>query len=353
MKKSIVLIGPKPNSRGGIASVIAAYFNTGLSKKWPMVFLPTYLEGGKLAKFNCAVTALVRFAGFLLQNKAALLHVHVASHNSFWRKAMFMQLAFLTRCPVLLHLHSGGFPVFYQNECGRFRKFLIRYYLGRVSALIVLTESWQSAYAQFKPKRIIVLPNFVELTAVNRAPTQPTLVFLGRLTREKGFFDLLQAVSLLKQLHPSLIVRAGGEGSTPEVASLVCALNIEKHISLEGWVEGPQKQELLCCATVFVLPSYVEAMPMGILEAMACGLPVIASRVGGIPDMIEHNVNGVLVDAGKPAELAEQIDRLLADDALREKLAKVGRQTVIDRYSVDAVVPVLKKLYLDFGIEPS
>lgn len=91
---------------------------------------------------------------------------------------------------------------------------------------------------------------------------------------------------------------------------------------------------------------------MGILEAMSYGLPVVATRVGGVPDVIKHGVNGVLVNVGQVSELAAEIDHLLSDSIFRGCLAHAGRQTVEWHYSPEAVLPLLDSLYSDFNIEP-
>ena len=349
--KVICMMGPPPQAKGGIASVIDMYFSYGLLEKWPIIFIPTYIEGGRLTKFFCTAKAVVRFINLLSQNKIALLHVHVARRNSFWRKAIFIQLAFLSACPVLIHLHSGGFFSFYEEECGKLKKFWIKYLLKN-STLIVLTKFWKKNYEIFFPKNIIVIPNFVELPSLNKEPTRPTLIFLGRLTREKGIFDLFEAISLVKPFYPNLLVRLGGESeSIDAICRELDRLEIRSNIMLEGWVDGKKKREMMSQATAFVLPSYIEGLPMGVLEAMACGLPVIATRVGGVPDVIKHRVNGVLVDAGQPTELAAEIDYLLSNSSFRDRLARAGRQTVECHYSPEAVLPLLDSIYSDFNIE--
>jgi glycosyltransferase involved in cell wall biosynthesis len=351
MSKLIVLIGPSPESKGGIASVIAAYRDAGLFDKWPVMFLPTHVEAGKWGKLSCAIKALSCMVRMLLQHKVGLLHVHVARYNSFWRKAVFMQLAFMANCPVLIHLHSGGFPAFYA-ECSPLKQRLIRYFLKQAAGLIVLTPSWVAAYTPFSPKAIHVLPNFVTFTDTPLEITaDPDLIFLGRLTHEKGVFDLFKAVSKLTADHPGLVVRLGGEGDRSAVDEALQNLNIVQHIKLEGWVDGDKKAQLLTSGGIFVLPSYVEGLPMGILEAMSAGLPVVATRVGGVPDIVEHDVNGLLVEAGDDAGLAQQLNRLLSDTDLRTRLAMAGQQTVKDRFSVEAVVPMLEKIYSSFNIQ--
>lgn len=350
--KYIFMIGPPPQARGGIASVINAYFSCGLLEKWPIIFVPTYVEGGVLAKFYCALKAMVKFIKLLLQNRIALLHVHAARRRSFWRKAIFIQISFFLNCPVLIHLHSGGFLSFYEKECGKLKKFWIKYSF-RNSTLIVLTKSWKKNYEIFSPKNIIVIPNFVELPPLNKEPLEPTLLFLGRLTQEKGIFDLFEAISLVKPFYPNLLVRLGGESENIDAISReLDRLEIRSNIILEGWVDGKKKREMMSQATAFVLPSYIEGLPMGILEAMSYGLPVVATRVGGVPDVIKHGVNGVLVNVGQVSELAAEIDHLLSDSIFRGCLAHAGRQTVEWHYSPEAVLPLLDSLYSDFNIEP-
>ena len=102
---------------------------------------------------------------------------------------------------------------------------------------------------------------------------------------------------------------------------------------------------------VFVLPSYFEALPVGVLEAMACGVPVVATSVGGIPDVIEDRVNGLLVEPGQPDALARAIVTILTDDALRSRLREAARSDVRKRFSTESVIKDLGTLYRELGIQ--
>lgn len=352
--KYIVMIGPDYKSRGGIASVIATYFDFGMMAKWPIIFLPTHIEAGKWRKLLHAIFSLFGFIKLLSLRKVGILHVHVARRNSFWRKSIFMQCAFFFGCPVLIHLHSGGFPAFYEQECGVIKKYLIRYFLHNASALIVLTDSWRDAYTKFEPKNIVVIPNFVEITpSLNRDYDTPVgLLFLGRLTKEKGLFDLIPAVAGLIKTYPDLIVKLGGEGNLEEVINILERLGIRKNFIMEGWVEGDKKRELLSENNIFVLPSYVEGLPMGVLEAMSVGLPVVATSVGGVPDIIVDGENGLLIEVGNQQALENQLYQLLASVEMRERLAVSAKKCVEQRYSANAVIPKLESLYMQFGIKP-
>ena len=113
----VVMVGPSLESRGGIASVVDNYARAGLFKKWPIRYVNSHVEGSKGKKFIAALGAFTTFAQLLVLRQVKVLHVHVARDISFWRKSVFILLAYAARCPVLIHLHSGGFPDFYANKC--------------------------------------------------------------------------------------------------------------------------------------------------------------------------------------------------------------------------------------------
>ena len=103
--------------------------------------------------------------------------------------------------------------------------------------------------------------------------------------------------------------------------------------------------ELLACCDISVLPSQSEGMPNSVLEAMAAGLAIVATSVGGVPEIIESEVNGLLVPANDPATLSEAILRVLRDDDLRQRLATAGRKTVLARFNFARLIGSLETLY--------
>jgi glycosyltransferase involved in cell wall biosynthesis len=128
-------------------------------------------------------------------------------------------------------------------------------------------------------------------------------------------------------------------------------LGVATHVDLLGWVQGEQKTRLLNSCRVYVLPSYFEGLPMSILEAMATGVPVIATAIGGIPEAIDDGVEGYLLAPGDVDGLAERLERLLSDDALAQRMGAAGRAKVERHFSTTAVMPRLEHIYAELGLK--
>ena len=353
--KKILMVGTSLGTKGGISSVVRVYADAGLFKRYRVQYLATHCDGGAIAKLGAMLGAYARFVAMLLTGQVGLLHVHVASRASFWRKSGFFLLAFLFRIPTILHLHGGGFAVFFEQECGPLRRAYIRYIFNRASRVLVLSSGWLAWVRSISSnERIATMFNPVLLPPAlpaweARAPG--SVLFLGKLGQAKGVYDLLQACAMLKERCPALRLAMGGDGDLAALQEKIDALGVTPHVELLGWVQGEQKLGLLDSCRIYVLPSYMEGLPMSILEAMAHGVPVIATAVGGIPDAIEDGVEGYLLAPGDAAGLAERIERLLNDAALAHRMGAAGRRKVERQFSAAAVMPQLETMYAELGMK--
>lgn len=155
------------------------------------------------------------------------------------------------------------------------------------------------------------------------------LLYVGRLSDEKGVDDLLQAFRLIATSEDAVRLHVVGSGpSADDLQGLADQLGIAGAVIFYGFVpKGPELWAHFDDADVFVLPSRTEGLPRVIAEAMARGLPVVSTAVGGIPELIEHEENGMLVKPGNVEEFAAMVETVRADPALRSRLATGGRQT--------------------------
>jgi glycosyltransferase involved in cell wall biosynthesis len=190
----------------------------------------------------------------------------------------------------------------------------------------------------------------------------PLILSVGRLVRKKGLGDLLSACAILKRRGASFRCLIVGDG--PERARLelmASELALEDRVSLPG--SGSQEDVLRAyrSATIFALPCRVledgdrDGIPNVLLEAMAVELPIVSSAISGIPELIEHERNGILVPERDPQALAAALERLLDDRALRAELGRRARETVVRRFDRSANVRELTEMFrrAGVGLEPA
>lgn len=175
-------------------------------------------------------------------------------------------------------------------------------------------------------RRLRVIPNGVDLpnTPSDVARQPPTGVMVANLIAYKGHEDLIKAVASLS--NPPRIRLVGDGPERARLEALVSASGLSGVLQFEGTV--PSAASLFAEAQFAVLASHQEGLPNAVIEAMAHGVPVVATAVGGVPELIENEVNGLLVPQGQPAALAEAIARLAGDSSLRARLGSAARVRV-------------------------
>ncbi len=345
----IVMLGTSFDSMGGVSTVINGYREAGLFRRFPVLYIATHSDGSRMKKFRVFLLAWLRFLSLLLRNKISALHVHMSSNASFWRKTFFLFPAFLLRVPSILHLHGGAFDIFYERNNNRFKKFLIRTVLDRVDSIIVLSEARKKWIQSISSNaNVDIIYNAVDVPSPSDFSGREAgnILFLGQLGAAKGIYDLLTALSQLLTRHPDLKLLLGGDGAHQAVQDAVKDMNLNEHVEILGWVSGDAKTALLQRAAIYALPSYAEGMPMSVLEAMAAGMPVVATSVGGLPEAITDGIEGSLVAPGDVNALIEAIDRLLRDADLRRRMGLAARKKVESTFSYQQVMPQIEQLYL-------
>lgn len=351
--KSAVMIGPCPDAKGGMASVVAVYRENGLFSGKHCRYLTTATEGSAIRKLWVAGAALSCFVFLLLTRRVSLLHVHGASHGSFWRKRVFMRLAGAFSVPVIFHLHGGEFRQFVDQrlDAAARRKVIDSLLACRlIYCLNNEVAAWLRAVAPGVP--VHVLPNPINLPATDELSEgrEANILFLGRLEQEKGVFDLVNAVAAIAQQAPGVRLLLCGIGSAEgPLKRLAAHRGISAQVEFPGWVDGEAKARLLRRAGVFVLPSYAEGMPMSVLEAMATGTPVVASRVGAVAEMLDDGNCGFVVEPGNITQLGEAI--VAALDPMRSAaLSDMAMARVREFYAAEVVIKRLHGQYAKLAL---
>lgn len=161
-------------------------------------------------------------------------------------------------------------------------------------------------------------------------------LYTGRLSVEKGLSVLFESLKLLRDAGRDFELTLVGDGVDRErLESLGRELAIDRHLVFAGYRNQEEVGEYLRKSDIFILPSFAEGVPVSLMEAMAAGIPVIATNVGGVAELVESERTGLLVPPADSAALAEAIARYQDDPELRRRVAAQGRERVIQQYNVE------------------
>jgi starch synthase len=214
-----------------------------------------------------------------------------------------------------------------------------------------------SSYAAIDPERLHVIHNGIDteeykpdrgtdvLERHGVDPATPYVIFVGRITHQKGLEHLLDAAPSIEPT--AQLVLCAGAPDTPEIGERVRSRipQLQRTIWIEEMLPKPDVIQLLTHATVFVCPSIYEPMGIVNLEAMACETAVVASRVGGIPEVVAEGETGLLVEPGNAAELAARVNELLGDSELAARFGKAGRKRAVEHFSWRTIAERTAELY--------
>jgi glycosyltransferase involved in cell wall biosynthesis len=252
--------------------------------------------------------------------RADLVHAH-------WLAAGLVA-AFAGRPFVITLQGSGSAGKFADLELARRAPWLVGFVLRRARVVICVSQALAEAARRCGARDVRVIPNGVEIPVEIGRETEPAeVLYAGRLSPEKGIRELVEATQGM-----NLVVAGDG----PLRSLVPGALGLLPHAELD---------HLYARAAVVVLPSYSEGLPLVVVEAMAHGRPVVASAVGGIPDLIVDGVTGLLVPPGDAVALRAAIEKLLADPALRRRMGVAGRERIIELCSLEHVTQATLAAY--------
>lgn len=337
-------------TRGGISTYVRMLRGTELWSRWRMEHIATHRDGGAGAKVGAFAVGFARYLGALLLRRPDVVHVHMSSYGSFVRKALMTWTARLVRVPVILHVHGSEFDVFHDRLPAPLRT-IVRATLERAAVVVALGDRWAQRLREIAPAaRVVTIPNAVRVpdeTSARRAGS-PKVVFLGEIGERKGAFSLLEAWAVLAAEPDGLRgahLTLAGDREHERASALAAQRGIGGSVTVHSWLSPADVDELLSGADVFVLPSRSEGQPMALLEAMAHGLCVVASDVGGIPEMIDDGTSGLLVPAGDNAALTDALRRVLTDADLAARLGAAARKRVLAEFDVDVVWRRFDALY--------
>lgn len=312
LSKKILNVGPEyVPPKGGIAQIISNYDHYVFPDKG-FRYISNSRDGKRIMKIFKLIVSLVRFVVTLaFQRQLRIVHIHTASNFSFKRSSWFVALAKLFHKKIILHVHGGGFKDYYVEHVD-----FVKDTLTKCDLIVVLTDAWAEWFrTEVKVEHLKVVPNVIPKPkqCMNKRKDEIFhLLFLGLINEQKGIFDLLNAIKLNhERLNGRFKLHVAGNGLVERLKKEISTSHLDDLVLYEGWVDSARKHDLLCTCDALILPSYVEGLPLSILEAMSYCKPVISTPVGGIPSMIEDEVNGFLVEPGDGSLFIERIIYLI------------------------------------------
>jgi glycosyltransferase involved in cell wall biosynthesis len=359
-KPLIFMLGPRRPLTGGMVSVMDNLCASSLSARFdirPFQTGKTTPAGRPLAAGVGAQLSLAwRLARELPRQRPAIVHLHTCSGRTFWRDSAHMLIARLCGANGVWHIHGGGFDKFIRS-LGPIGRRVVARSLRLAKAIIVLNEEMLGHRALAPGALWQVVVNGVsvcqdpDVAGRRGQPGRATsFLFMGNLNPAKGAWDLVRAAGQATARKCDLRVQIAGPptANAPKEGLLKLAgdCGCGDCVEFLGVIGGQEKANALAQADVLALPSYCEAMPMAILEGMAAGLPVIATTVGAIGQVVRDGVEGFLVPPGDIEALAGKMVQMARDADLRRRMGEAARKRVAAKYSLEAMARPIEQMYM-------
>jgi glycosyltransferase involved in cell wall biosynthesis len=307
------------------------------------------------------LVATIRLARLIRRERPQILHTHTAKAGTVGRVAAL--LAGSRRPPIVVHtFHGHVLRGYFGPLRSLFFRLLERRLAAISTALVAVSPQVRDdlvALGVAPRDRFVVIRLGIELDQrvapeqngrlesrryLGIPPDRFAVGWIGRMTAVKRTDDVLVAFRRLRDSGVDACLCMVGDGpDRPQLERRAHELGVMRDTLFLGYQEDVAPY--YAAFDTLVLPSGNEGTPVSAIEALAAGRPVVATRVGGVPDVVRDGEDGFLVEAGATDDLAERLERLARDPALRERMGKAGRERVLPRYAVDRLVDDVDRLY--------
>lgn len=346
----VLLVGPLPPPVHGCSVFTRLLLESRFTAEFDVthVDITDARDVGNIGRFDAGNVWLAlrhgaAFTAALFRVRPDVIYIPVAQNTlGFLRDMLFLMPAAFSGRRMIVHFHGDGFAAFRESAAAPLRA-AAGALTGRARVAIVQGEGLVPMLQGIIPRdRIAVVPNGVpDPGAPQRGGgtgvSATQILFLSNLAPAKGYIDLVEAA--LRLLRSGVDAEFVFAGSVADDAAFKRARGLvseyAERIRFVGHADAERKAALLKHADVLVLPSYSEAQPLVVLEAMAAGLPVVSTKRGAIPETVPDGVTGLLVEPGDIVALEAALRRLITDPVLRMKLGAAGRERYLERYTVD------------------
>jgi glycosyltransferase involved in cell wall biosynthesis len=306
--------------------------------------LPTNSPHGTIPGLFVLLSTLIRLVFIRLFTGIKIVHIHGASGKSWIRKSFIIKLAKALGFKVIWHCHACQMKEYtISHGLNKIRRVLVK-----CDNIVVLSQSWYDYFREtYKLDNVTIINNIVSKPdkVSNKFDGVVKLLFLGQIGQRKGCYDMLEAIKAAKDTFAGkLKLYVGGNGEVEKFTSLIHDYGCDDIIEYVGWVNGEKKQHLLNECNIIILPSYNEGLPISILEGMAHAMPIISTTVGGIPEIVKNDFNGILIKAGDVQQLTQAIQHYVDQPHLIEAEGR-NSLSIVKEFYPQSVYDQLASLY--------
>ena len=371
-KRRILLIGPVPPPMGGIVRYCQDIMESELAQKNEIIlfqdniphhYRPTITTAkntwniirrdgivSTLKVFGFVLKKFFQLGAILKKDKYDAIHVLSTAGYGFFRNTVHIIIAKRYGVKTVFHL-LGQIDDLYRNANPVLRK-IISFCLDRADVHIVQSPLLAEFVQGITKRHVYSIFNGVDTDKLvspdgyaHSAGNTIEVVTLGYLGYQKGTFDILEVAKRIKTKLSNVRFTFIGGGEIEKFKELSREKNISDSVKFLGKVEDDVRIKILQTADIFLLPSHAEGQPISLLEAMACGLPIISSTVGSIPEIVKEGENGFLVKPGDIEMIEKHIETLAQDVLLRKRIGKYNLQKTKEKYEIKRVMNEIEKVY--------
>lgn len=363
-KRKILFVGSfktgKDGGWGGQLFACKTIVNSDLKHSVDWTLLDTThdsnISSSKYRRIQKSVFRMIKFIYFTIFYKFDFFLIFVSDGWSFWEKGfMSILVKYFSNAKVVLAPRSG-FIINDLNNKTKLSRF-IKFVLQKSDFVVCQSNSWKLLFektsTQKNDKKYLVIENMIDYEKYAQLPLKNTydnqiitILFLSWVTKSKGIYELIDAAKLLKKDGFDFKIIIGGKGEDfASVENEILTSNMSNYVSLEGWIVGDEKLKVLKESDIYVLPTYFEGYPNSLMEAMASSKACIGTRVGSIPDMIDHKINGLLIEKENHHELYLALKYLITHPIERVEMAQNAKVSIRNTNSIPIVISKFEKIF--------